>query len=115
MKTTSKTSLIACLAISGAFAVGFASGPASAQDRPYHGPFEFEFRYDAAEMGTLEGAQNMLARLQSVVSAHCGNTSTLTNEERYAVKQCVKRTMSQSIAKFSNPTVAQAFQSRADG
>ena len=51
MKPTSKTSLIACIAISGAFAVGFASGPASAQDLPHRGPFEFKFRYDASEMG----------------------------------------------------------------
>lgn len=114
MKPTSKTSLIACIAISGAFAAGFASGPASAQtDR---GPFEFEFKYDAAELASLEGAQNVLARLQSVVSAYCGNEATMSPEERFATNKCVKRTMRNSIDKFSNATVAQAFlQSRADG
>ena len=65
MKTTSKTSLIATFAIVGAFTAGFASGPASAQNQPYRGPFQFEFKYDAAELGSLDGAQNLLARLQS--------------------------------------------------
>lgn len=115
MKTTSKTALIATLAITGAFTAGFATGPASAQDRPYRGPFAFDFRYDASELSTLEGAQNMLARLQSVVAAYCGDAPMLTSEERFAVKKCVKRTMSQSIDKFSSTNVAQAFQSRADG
>ena len=114
MKPTSKTSLIACLAISGAFAAGFASGPASAQT--YRGPFAFEFKYDAAEFANIESAQNLVSRLQSVVTAYCGKTSTMSPEERHATNICVKRTMRESIDKFSNATVAQAFlQSRVDG
>lgn len=115
MKTTSKTSLIACLAISGAFAVGFASGPASAQDLPHRGAFEFKFRYDATEMVTLTGAQTLLTRLESAVSNYCGEDKMMTSKERADMERCVDKTMRESIAKFGNPTVAQAFQSRADG
>ena len=115
MKTTSKTSLIACIAISGAFAVGFASGPASAQDLPHRGPFEFKFRYDAAEMATLAGAQSLLIRLESAVSKYCGEDKMMSVKDRADTAKCVNRTMRDSIAKFGNPTLAQAFQSRADG
>ncbi len=115
MKTTSKTALIATLAITGAFAAGFASGPAAAQDLPYRGPFAFDFRYDASELGSVQSAENLLARLQSVVAAYCGDGSTLSPQERFDVNKCVKRTMRESIDKFGNSTVAQAFQSRADG
>src|SRR5262245_56353622 len=82
MKSTSKTALIATLAITGAFAAGFATGPASAQTI-YRGPFEFEFKYDAAELGSVESAQNLLARLHSVVTAYCGDAPTLSPEERF--------------------------------
>lgn len=115
MKTTSKTSLIATFAIVGAFTAGFASGPASAQNTPYKGPFEFEFRYDAAELGSLDGAQNLLARLQSVVTAYCGNAPEMSPQERFDANKCVKMTMRAAIAKFDNATVAQAFSNRADG
>jgi hypothetical protein len=84
MKPTSKTSLIACIAISGAFAAGFATGPASAQT--HRGPFEFEFKYDAAEFGNIESAQNLVSRLHSVVSAYCGKASTMSPQERFETK-----------------------------
>jgi len=114
MKPTSKPSLIACIAISGACAAGFATGPASAQT--HRGPFEFEFKYDAAEFGNIESAQNLVSRLHSVVSAYCGKASTMSPQERFETNICVKRTMRESIDKFGNATVAQAFlQSRADG
>ena len=115
MKTTSKTSLIASFAIAGAFAVGFASGPASAQDLPHHGPFEFKFGYDAAELGTLAGAQTLLVRLETAVSRYCGEDKMMTSKERADTQRCVDKTMRESVAKFGNPTVAQAYQSRADG
>jgi len=115
MKTTSKTSLIACIAISGAFAGGFASGPASAQDLPHRGPFEFKFRYDASEMGSLAGAQNLLTRLEAAVSTYCGEDKMMSPKERADTEKCVDKTMRESITKFGNATVAQAFQSRADG
>lgn len=115
MKTTSKTSLIATFAIIGAFTAGFATGPASAQNLPYKGPFEFEFRYDAAELGSLDSAQVLLARLQSVVTAYCGNYSNMSPQERFEMNKCVRVTMRNAIAKFDNATVAQAFSNRADG
>jgi UrcA family protein len=115
MKTTSKTNLIASIVIAGAFTAGLASGTASAQNQPYRGPFEFEFRYDAAELGSLDGAQTLLARLQSVVTAYCGNDPTMSPQERFDANKCVKRTMREAIAKFDNATVAQAFSNRADG
>jgi len=113
MKSTSKTALIATVAIVGAFSSGFASGPAFAQVQ--RGPFEFEFRYDAAELGSVEGAKNLLARLQSVVTAYCGDVPGLSPEDRFTANKCIKRTMRASVEKFGNSTVAQAFQTRADG
>ena len=115
MTSTSKTALIATIAITSAFAAGFATGPASAQTETYRGPFEFEFKYDAAELGSVDSAQNLLARLRSVVAAYCGDAPTLSPEERFTARKCVKRTMRASVEKFGNATVAQAFQTRADG
>lgn len=115
MKTTSKTSLIATFAIVGAFTAGFATGPASAQNQPYRGPFQFDFKYDAAELGSLDGAQNLLARLQSVVAAYCGNEAVMAPQDRFNANKCVKLTMREAIAKFDNATVAQAYSTRADG
>lgn len=115
MKTTSKTSLIATLAVAGAFTAGFLTGPASAQDQIYRGPFEFEFRYDAAELGNVQSAEKLVTRLEAVVSAYCGERPTMSPEEKFTTSKCVKRTMRASIDKFENSMVAQAFQSRADG
>jgi len=115
MKTTSKTSLIASIVIAGALTAGFASGAASAENQPYRGPFEFKFHYDTAELGSLDGAQKLLSRLESVVAAHCGHERVQAPEERFLVNKCVKLTMRESIAKFGNATVAQAFSNRADG
>ena len=113
MNMTSKTSLIATLAIAGAFTAGFASGPAYAQTLPE--PFKFDFRYDATELGSRESAEQLISRLHTAVSAYCGEKETMSLDERWSAKKCVKRTMSKTIDKFGNSTVAQAFQSRADG
>jgi UrcA family protein len=113
MKTTSKTALIATLAITGAFAAGFSSGPAFAQNAPQ--TFQFEFKYDAAELGSLDGANNLLTRLQSVVTAYCGANGKVPPSERWAKETCVERTMRDSIAKFASPTVAEAYETRARG
>ncbi len=115
MKTTSKTSLIASIVIAGALTAGFASGAASAQNQPYRGEFEIKFHYDPAELGSLDGAQTLLARLQSIVVAHCGNEPNMSPEEKFHANKCVKRTMRSAIAKFNNATVAEAFTNRADG
>lgn len=115
MKTTSKTNLIASFVIAGAFTAGIASGAASAQNQPYRGPFAFEFRYDAAELGSLDGAQNLLARLKSVITAYCGNEGVMSPQDRFEANKCVKRTMREAVAQFDNATVAQAFSNRADG
>ena len=114
MKTQSKTALIACLAIAGAFTAGFLSGPASAEPQQAE-PFKFQFEYKVSETGSLPDAQKLLARLERDVRSYCGFNRKMTLDERETVNLCIAETMKATVAKFSNSTVAQAFQSRADG
>ena len=114
MKTQSKTALLACIAIAGAFAAGFLSGPAMAEPQTAD-PFKFQFEYKASETGSLPDAQKMLTRLERDVRSYCGGNRKVTLDERDKIEACVNETMKATIAKFSNSNVAQAFQSRADG
>lgn len=114
MNTQSKTALIACAAIAGAFTAGFLSGPATAEPRQPD-PFKFQFEYKVSETGSLPDAQKLLARLERDVRNYCGFNRKMTLDERNAVEACINQTMKDTVAKFSNSTVAQAFQSRADG
>jgi len=114
MKTTTSTNLIACAVIAGAFAVGFASGPAFAeQDRD--APFEFRFSYSPNELASVPQAEALLVRLDQDVRRYCVGNRKMSIDERRFVDSCVDTTMKDSIAKFGSPAVAQAFQSRADG
>lgn len=113
MTTKSNTALIACLAIAGAFTAGFLTGPASAQKNPE--PFQFQFAYTAEDMASLPSAKVLLARLERDVRGYCGANRKMTLNERSMVEACIATTMKDTIAKFGNATVAQAFQSRADG
>lgn len=117
MKTVlSTTNLIACAVIAGAFALGFASGPATAQDpigRPE--PFKFDFAYDVAEVTNVSGAEGLLTRLQGEVKLYCGYNVRMTLNERKFVQKCIDSTMEQAVSKFGNATLAQAYRSRADG
>ena len=114
MKTTTSTNLIACAVIAGAFAVGFASGPAFAQpDR--EAPFEFHFSYSPSELASVPQAEALLSRLEQDVRRYCGGNRKMSIDERQFVDTCIDTTMKDSIAKFGSPAVAQAFQSRAEG
>ncbi len=113
MTTKSRTALIACVAIAGAFAAGFVSGPASAQKNPE--PFNFQFKYSAEEMASLPQAQALLVRLERDVRSYCGSNRKMTLDERAHVDACITATMKDTVGKLGNPTLAQAFQSRADG
>jgi len=114
MKTTSSTSLIACAVISGAFTVGFISGPALAQpDRD--APFEFQFNYSPNELTSASDAQSLLVRLEQDVTRYCGGGRKMSLDERRFVDTCIDKTMKDSVARFASSTLAQAFQSRADG
>ncbi len=112
MKTTSTTNLIACAVIAGAFTVGFVSGPAFAEQ---DAPFKFEFNYSPNELTSVPQAEALLIRLEQDVRRHCQSNARMTLEERRIARDCMDRTMKQSIDKFGSPTVAQAFNSRADG
>ncbi len=70
MKTTSSTNLIACAVIVGAFTVGFASGPAFA-DQESHAPFKFEFNFSPNELTSIPQAEALLVRLEKDVRRHC--------------------------------------------
>lgn len=114
MKTTSSTNLIACAVIVGAFTVGFASGPAFA-DQESHAPFKFEFNFSPNELTSIPQAEALLVRLEKDVRRHCDGNRKMTLDERRFVQNCMEETMKQSIDKFGSPAVAQAFNSRADG
>jgi UrcA family protein len=114
MKTTSRTTLIACAVIAGAFTVGLASGPAMADPQKAIG-FKFRFTYAPSELGSLPGAEKLLARLERDVRSYCSGNQKMSLAERKFVGECIDLTMKESVAKFANPTVAQAYQSRADG
>lgn len=118
MKTTSSTtiSLIACAAIAGAFAIGFASGPAFAQEATANQaqPFKFEFGYQAEELTSAPAAEKLLVRLNQDVRAYCGGNRKMTLNERQHVNACIDATMRESMDKFGS-TVAQAYQSRTGG
>ena len=117
MKTmTSKSRLIATLAIATAFTAGFASGPATAQTSlPQLLKFEFKFHYTDAELGDLNSAQMLLTRLETEVFEQCGGERVMRPDRRHATMRCIDEAMQSSIAKFGSPVVAQAYQSRADG
>lgn len=115
MKTMiSATNLIACAIVAGAFTVGFLSGPALAQEHETT-PFDFDFTFKASELSNAPQAEKMLVRLESAVKRECGANGKMSYAERKLVETCINTTMRASIAKFNSATVAQAYQSRADG
>jgi UrcA family protein len=118
MKTASSTTvnLIACTAIVGAFAFGFVTGPAFAQESTASEgqPFKFAFSYESNELTNAPAAEKLLVRLQQDVRAYCGGNRKMTLNERHHVNACIDATMRQSIDKFG-ATVAQAYEMRAGG
>jgi methyltransferase-like protein len=120
MKTTSTTRLLlAAAVIAGAFATGFATGPAFADDQRKSEmiPFDFSFFYAADELESTPKAEKMLKRLERKVRTHCARDykMTISQRERELVQICIDETMKTSIAKFRSEAVAQAYKTRADG
>jgi UrcA family protein len=118
MKTASSTTgLIACAVIAGAFAVGFATGPAFAQEATSFETesFKFQFTYKASELTAAPSAEKLLVRLQQDVRDHCGGNRKMTLDERSRVNACINATMKESIGKFGSSTLAQAYETRAGG
>lgn len=114
MKTASSTtSLIAVAVIAGAFAAGFATGPAFAQaPEAKADPFKFEFTFAPSELSTAPSAQKLLARLEQDVRRHCSVGGRLSIEQHQKVDACIDATMRETVSKFSGSTVAEAYQSR---
>ena len=118
MKTASSTtSLIACAVIAGAFAVGFATGPAFAQETASFETesFKFQFAYQPSELTAAPSAEKLLVRLQQDVRNHCGGNRKMSLDERSHVNACITATMKESISKFGSATLAQAYETRAGG
>jgi len=117
MKTSSSTtSLIACAAIAGAVAAGFATGPAFAEEASFRTEtFKFPFTYSTSELASAQRAEKLLVRLQQDVRAHCGGNRKMTLNEREHVTACINETMRESIGKFGSATLAQAYETRAGG
>ncbi len=114
----STTNLIACAVITGAFTVGFMTGPAMAEDQPADArvPFKFDFGFAASEMTSVDRAEKLLVRLRQDVRGYCGGNQKMSLDERKFVNACIDQTMADTISKFGSATVAQAYnKSRADG
>ena len=96
MKTSSSaTYLIASLAIMGALATGFATGPAFAQEASFKtDQFKFPFSYNTNELASEGAADKLLRRLQREVRVHCsGGARKMTLDERSRVDECTNATM----------------------
>jgi UrcA family protein len=117
MKTSSSaTYLIASAAIAGALALGFASGPAFAQEASFKtDSFKFPFSYRVAELNSQDSADKLLGRLKKEVRRHCVGTRKMTMDERKLADTCTNQTMRESIGKFGSATLAQAYESRSGG
>ena len=118
MKTSSSaTYLIASLAIMGALATGFATGPAFAQEASFKtDQFKVPFSYNTNELASEGAADKLLRRLQREVRVHCsGGARKMTLDERSRVDECTNATMRESIGKFGSATLAQAYDTRSGG
>ena len=116
MKTSSSTTnLIACITIIGAVAVGFATGPAFAQTGRDRNAFEFQFVYAPSELQTAQGAEKLLARLESQVRGRCIPQGRMTTDQHAQARTCVTETMQKTISKFASTTVAQAYDLQTGG
>ncbi len=116
MKTSSSTTnLIACITIIGAVAVGFATGPAFAQTGRDRNAFEFQFVYAPSELQTAQGAEKLLARLESQVRGRCIPQGRMTTDQHAQARTCVTETMQKTISKFASATVAQAYDLQTGG
>lgn len=115
-RAPSATYLIASLAIVGALATGFATGPAFAQQASFKtDQFKFAFSYQTAELASADSSEKLLRRLERQVSLHCsGGARKMTLDERSRVNECTNATMRESIGKFGSATLAQAY-GRSDG
>lgn len=115
MKTTlSATHVIAASVIATAFAAGFLSGPALAEQPALDERFELRFQFDPSELTNAADAKRMLERMERKVSAECSKGRYLPSENRL-VRMCVERTMTDAVDNFGNATLAQAYKSRTGG
>jgi UrcA family protein len=117
MKTVlSTTNLFAAAVIGGAFAAGFVTGPAFAEEPEGRGiPFAFDFAFSPEELNSTTKAEKLVSRLERRVRAYCGANMRMSLTERNDVNVCINETMKQSISKFGSEAVAQAYRTRAAG
>lgn len=114
-KASSATNLIAFVTILGAVAAGFATGPAFAQTGSASDGFEFKFVYSATELQSAQGAEKLLARLESEVRDRCAPQGRITMDQQVLLRSCVNETMQKTVSKFASASVAQAYDVRAGG
>jgi UrcA family protein len=113
MKTVpSATHLIAAGVVAGAFVVGFLSGPALAVE-PQVQDFQFKFEFTQSELASVDGAKQMLARLERKVRRHCDDTGRSLPQSY--VGECIDRTMSKAVANFGSAALAEAYKTRTGG
>ncbi len=117
MKTLlNATNLIAAGVIAGAFATGFFSGPAFAEEVTLKSEgFQFKFAYEQSELATSDGANKMLIRLERQVKRFCANQAPTGTRLKASAKECVTRTMTDSVAGFGSAALAQAYKERSSG
>ena len=118
MKTAiSKTQFVAAAVIASAFAVGFMSGPAFADDKRKE-EFGFQFAFEPTEFATSDSAAKLLTRLESKVKKFCSANAVQTGSRmKKPDMECITKTMDQTVASFNSATVAEVYKNkgRADG
>jgi UrcA family protein len=116
MKTAiSRTQYVAAAVIAGAFAVGFMSGPAFADNKQKSEDFNFKFSYEPEEFATTDSASKLLTRLEGQVSKFCAGKAATGTRLRTVDKKCIKATMDQTVESFKSSVVAEVYKGRADG
>lgn len=88
---------------------------AHAQPADITDEFAFKFSYDPADLHDAGKAEKVLSRLERAVRRHCEAGVPRTIQDRALTRECVNRTMAESMDKFGSTLLTQAYQSRAAG
>lgn len=110
MNTTSRV----CSALAACILMG--SGVAAAADNGFdrRDPVRLDFRYDASDLATQEGAVKVYRRLQLAVHRQCTAYGARLIELRRTDRRCVSELTEKAIARIGSVQLAGVHRSIAD-
>ena len=94
---------------------GFVATAHAQPQRDVTDDFAFKFAYDPAHLQDAGKAEKVLVRLERAVRRHCEAGVPRTIQDRALVRQCVDKTMVESMDKFGSSLLTQAYEARAAG